>query len=99
MKGFIKKTAAALGLMAGLFTFLGCQHYREVVDPCWPERYNSMAAGSVREVHNAQAYKGHTLNQTIWNDDFDGDKLKPSGMTRLKYIAHREPVALIMKVF
>ena len=99
INGFIKQTAAALCLTAGIVTLFGCHAYREIVDPCWPERYNAMASGSVREVHNAQAYKGHILNHSIWLGDFDGDKLNPSGIAKLKYIAHREPTALVMKVW
>ena len=99
MKGFIKQTAATLWFSAALFTLLGCYHYRDVVDPCYPERYNSMARHSVREMHNAQADKGHLLDHTIWSNDFDGKKLKPSGIERLRYVSHREPAPLLMKVY
>ena len=40
MKGFIPRTA--LGLSLGLMSLAGCAYYREVVDPCWPQRYNAM---------------------------------------------------------
>jgi hypothetical protein len=99
MKGFIKQTAATLCFSASLLTVLGCYHYRDIVDPCWPERYNSIAAHSVREIHNAQSDKGHLLDQTIWSDDFDGAKLKPSAIARLERIAHLEPVPLLLKVY
>ena len=99
MKGFIKQTATGICFSAGLFTIMGCYHYREIVDPCWPERYNAIAAHSVRDMQIAQADKGHILNQTLWNEDFDGDKIKPSGIARLKWIAGREPTPVLMKVY
>jgi hypothetical protein len=99
MKGLIKKAAAALCLTAGLAAFVGCARYRETVDPCWPERYSYQARGSVRDVHNAQAEKGHILNHSLWNSDFTDEKLNPSGAAKLKYIVHREPTALVQKVY
>lgn len=99
MNGFIKKTAAALFSGAALLTLIGCQHYRDVVDSCWPERYNDLARKSVKHMHNAQSDKGHLLDHTLWTGDFDGNDLKPSGKAKLKYIANREPVAVVMKVW
>jgi hypothetical protein len=99
MNGFIKRSAAVLCLGAGLLTLIGCHAYRNVVDPCWPERYNYEARASVRDMHNVQAYKGHILNQTVWSDDFEGDKLTQGAKAKLQYIAHREPMAAVMKVF
>lgn len=99
MKGFIKQTAAAVCLGASVVALIGCQHYREVVDPCWPERYSQSARESVRDMHNAQADKGHLLDHTLWAADFNGNELKPSGKAKLKYIANREPVAVVMKVY
>lgn len=99
MKGFIKQTAVTFGFGTALFTLLGCYHYREIVDPCWPERYNAMARHSVREMFNAQADKGHILDHTVWGNDFEGRVLKPSGIERLRYMAHREPVPMLMKVY
>ncbi len=99
MNGFIKHTAAALCLGAAVLTVAGCRHYREVVDPCWPERYNHVARDSVRDMHNAQADKGHLLDHTVWNGDFEGNELKPSGKAKLRYIANREPIPMVMKVY
>jgi hypothetical protein len=74
MKGFIKKTVAGCCFSAGLVSFLaGCDHYRDLVDPCYPERYNSMARHSTREMLNAQSDKGHILEQTVWNWHFERD--------------------------
>lgn len=84
MNGFIRKTAA--GSTFGLSLLLlvgGCYHYRELVDPCWPERYNYMARHSVRDFHNAQADKGHLLEQTVWNWHFERDEKTGAATDRL----------------
>jgi hypothetical protein len=94
MNGFIK-TVAGLCLGSSL---AGCCCYRDLVDPCWPERYNHQARVATIETLNAQAYNGHILDQTIWNWNFArGPKgeptaiLHPSGMDRLKYLVRRQP--------
>jgi hypothetical protein len=100
MKGFIKHAATGICFSAALMPFVGCYHYRELVDPCWPERYNSIARQSVRDITNAQADKGHVLDQTIWNWHFRVDEktgaatdlLNPAGIEQLKYISRRLPV-------
>jgi len=99
MKGFIKQTAAAIGFSAALLTVLGCTHYRDLVDPCWPERYDSMARASVREMTNAQAAQGHKLDTTLWNTYFEADpktneptaELNGAGQAFLRNIARRLP--------
>jgi hypothetical protein len=99
MNGFIKATVAGLCLGTGFTTMVGCATYRQVVDPCWPERYNAEARMSVRETFGAQAHNGHVLDQTVWNYDFEidpqtgepTDRLNPSGMEHLKYLARRRP--------
>ena len=99
MKGFISKNTLRLALSGScLVSLLGCYHYRELVDPCWPERYNAMARHSVREMHYAQAERGHMLEQTIWNWHFDTDKvgaptdrLNGAGMEVLSRIARTLP--------
>jgi hypothetical protein len=99
MKGFIKHFAVASSFAASLFMLIGCYHYRELVDPCWPERYNSTARASVREMCTAQSNKGHILDQTIWNSYFERDlktgdgtaKLNEAGQEVLRYIARRQP--------
>jgi hypothetical protein len=100
MKGFIKQTAAICCFGAGLITVLGCAAYRDVVDPCWPERYNSMASSSVRQMHMAQAAQGHKLEQTIWNTFFETDPktgegtsvLTDAGKETLRNLSRKEPV-------
>jgi hypothetical protein len=98
MKGLIPRHL--LGLCLGLTALAGCTCYREIVDPCWPERYDSMARASVNEATNAQAYNGHVLDQTVWNYHFEHDprtgaptdKLNPAGIDHLIYLSRRRPV-------
>jgi hypothetical protein len=100
MNGFIRKAVAGSCLSAGLISFLaGCEHYRNLVDPCYPERYNSMARHSTAEMLNAQNDKGHILEQTVWNWHFDpdpktgaaSDKLNGAGMAVLQRISRTLP--------
>ena len=98
MKGFIKQFAAGCGFCAILFTLAGCYHYRNLVDPCWPERYNVIARDSVREMHNAQAQAGHELGQTVFTWHFEVNekgaptaRLNPAGIEALKTISRRKP--------
>src|SRR5262245_54156682 len=93
MKGFIKQAAAFSFFGTGLFAVLGCAHYRDVVDPCWPERYNVLARSSVREMSVAQAEMGHKLDQTIWDFHFDPgtDRLNKDGRDHLLYLSRRQP--------
>ncbi|MCI0641401.1 MAG: hypothetical protein L0Y72_08730 [Gemmataceae bacterium] len=98
MNGFIQKTLAGLALGTGLTALGGCHCYRELVDPCWPERYSAQARSSVREAFNAQAHNGHVLDQTVWNYHFETDakggptdKIHPGGMEHLNYLARRRP--------
>jgi len=94
MNGFIK-TVAGICLGGSL---AGCYCYRDLVDPCWPERYNHQARTATIETLNAQAYNGHILDQTIWNWYFvrgaDGKPtatLHPAGIDHLKYLVRRQP--------
>ena len=72
---------------------------RKCMDPCWPERYNFMAARSVIQATNNQAYNGHVLDQTVWNYMFEidpksgkaGDRLNAYGLAHLAYLARRRP--------
>ena len=100
MNGFIKKTVAGSCLSVGLVLIAsGCVHYRDLVDPCWPERYNSMSRHSIREMSTAQAERGHMLEQTIWNWHFEADpktggptdKLNQAGIAKLGLITRTMP--------
>ena len=97
MNRFIPRTV--LGVSTSLLLLAGCTCYRDIVDPCWPERYDSMARHSVNEATNAQAFNGHVLDQTVWNAHFERDprtgeptaKLTPAGIEHLNYLSRRRP--------
>lgn len=93
MKGFIAKAAklaCAAGLAGGL---VGCDRYHDLVDPCWPQRYNYMARRELRAAFCPQINNGHVLDQTIWNYHFDPgtDRLTAGGLEQLAYLARRRP--------
>ena len=99
MNGFIRNAAASLCVGAGALTLMGCTQYRAHVDPCWPERYDNESRQNIRSTFDAQAANGHTLDQTLWNWDFERDekgnptdKLSIGGQERLKYLIRRRPV-------
>jgi hypothetical protein len=93
MKGFIRQAILGSSLGAALAGVGGCLDYHELVDPCWPERYNYQARHAVRDTFNAQAANGHALDQTMWNQHFEtgSDKLIKAGEEHLKYLARRHP--------
>jgi hypothetical protein len=96
MKGLIAKAlAGACG--AGLLALAAGCHctYSDLVDPCYPERYEHMAKEEVNEALAPQMYNGHVLDQTVWNEHFEAgtDKLTAGGQEHLKYLARRRPHA------
>lgn len=98
MKGIMRK-ALLLGLgAAGVLSASGCGKevtYRDIVDPCYPERYNYMARQELNEAMAPQMQNGHVLEQTVWNEHFEtgSDKLTVGGQEHLKYLARRRPHA------
>lgn len=96
MKGLIARAlAGACG--AALLALAGGCHctYSDLVDTCYPERYEHMAKEEVHEATAPQLYNGHVLDQTVWNAHFEAgtDKLTPGGQEHLKYLARRRPHA------
>jgi hypothetical protein len=91
MKGLIR-TSLATCCLGGL-ALVGCDPYRDVVDPCYPERYEFAARNEVNAAMAPQVHNGHVLDQTIWNYMFEPstDKLTPGGMEHLAYLARRRP--------
>jgi hypothetical protein len=90
MNGFIRKAVLAACGTAGA---LGCYGYRDLVDVCYPVRYNYMARDEVNCAMAPQVQNGHVLDQTIWNYFFEPgtDRLTPLGLDRLAYLARRRP--------
>jgi len=94
MKGFINKSMAVLGLAGGMALAGGCDCYRNLVDPCYPERYEFAARQEVIGAMAPQVYNGHVLDQTVWNYQFEPgtDRLTAGGMDHLAYLGRRRPV-------
>jgi hypothetical protein len=72
---------------------MGCFQYRDLVDPCYPERYEYMARKEVNAAFAPQVQNGQVLDQTVWNYQFDTGKatLNQAGIAHLAYIARRRP--------
>src|SRR5438874_9178067 len=85
--------ALAASCLAGGLASGGCCHYRDVVDPCWPERYSCEARHEVLASFAPQVANGHILDQTIWNYQFEPgtDRLTPGGMDALDVLIRRRP--------
>ena len=95
MKGFVSKAVALLGWAGALAGVVGCHCYRDLVDPCYPERYEYQARAEVNSAFAPQVSNGHVLDQTIWNYHFEAgtDRLTPGGLEHLAYLARRRPAA------
>jgi hypothetical protein len=93
MKGFISKTIAAACMTGGGLLAGGCYGYHDLVDPCYPQRYESMARHEVVDSFGPQVQNGHVLEQTLWNYNFEVGSavLTAGGMDRLSYLARRRP--------
>ena len=92
MKGLIRKAAAALCCVSAAGG-VGCVTYHDLVDPCYPARYDAQARHEVADSYAPQIANGHVLDQTVWNSDFEAgtDKLTGGGMEHLAYMARRRP--------
>jgi hypothetical protein len=93
MKGFVTKCMTALGVTSGLAVASGCDCYRNLVDPCYPQRYEFASRQEVIAAFAPQVSNGHILDQTIWNYQFEPgtDRLTLGGMDHLTYLARRRP--------
>jgi hypothetical protein len=93
MKGFIAKNLTAATLVGGLSLAAGCDCYRNIVDPCYPQRYTAMAKAETNAAMSPQVSNGHILDQTVWNSHFEPgtDRLTPGGLEHLGYLARRRP--------
>ena len=94
MKGLISKAIALLGCTSALAGG-GCYTYRDLVDPCYPERYWCMARQETNAAFAPQVANGHVLDQTVWNYHFEvgSDVLTQGGLIHLAYLARRRPYA------
>jgi len=90
MKRYLTHMLAAAGVASPLLT--GCS-FRNLVDPCWPDRYNETARQEVVGAFSPQVQNGHILDQTIWNYMFDNgsDELNGYGKQKLDYFVRQRP--------
>ena len=93
MKGLIKQAAVALGCGAAVAGAGGCYGYRDLVDPCYPERYEYMARTEVHGAFAPQVQNGHILDQTLYNVAFvvGSDELTNIGRDQLDTLVRRRP--------
>src|SRR5258708_6941184 len=98
------KTAAA-GCLLAVMGVIGCasadrpsaqNRMADWVDPCWPERYNSVARQEVLEPFGAQAMNGAVIDATVWNYHFESTpgnehKLTLAGLEKIDYLVRRRP--------
>jgi len=96
MNGFKTATLAML-FVAGALGSVGCnaegERFRNLIDPCWLERYSSVARQDVITCFTPQVQNGRILDQTIFNYDFEegSDKLHPMGIKKLDELLQRRP--------
>ncbi len=93
MNGFMVRLSALCVAGGGLLGIGGCVTYRDLVDPCYPQRYEYAARQEVKASFGPQVNNGHILDQTVWNYDFDAGTatLNGSGRDHLVYLARRRP--------
>jgi len=93
MKGFISKHLSMACLASGLSLLVGCDCYRNIVDPCYPQRYEYASEREVNACQAPQVNNGHVLDQTVWNYHVKPgtDRLTPGGLEHLTCLARRRP--------
>jgi len=93
MKGLITRSVTMLWATGGLALAGGCDAYHNLVDPCYPQRYEYAARQEVNAAMAPQVANGHVLDQTVWDYHFEPgtSRLTPGGMEHLAYLARRRP--------
>lgn len=93
MNGFMVRLSALCVAGGGLLAVGGCVTYHDLVDPCYPQRYEYMARQEVKASFGPQVNNGHILDQTVWNYHFAPGTatLTAGGMDHLVYLARRRP--------
>src|SRR5262249_15390471 len=80
-------------VLCTLVALTGCYGYRDIVDPCYPWRYNWTASQEVCEGLGNQVNNGHVLDQTVWPSDFERGTatLTGGGIDHLNTMLRRRP--------
>ena len=89
----IHKAGWAMALLS-LVSATGCYGtFHEVVDPCYPERYNCKAREEVSDLRAAQVQQGLIYEQTLFVHHFNpaSETLHPGGIALLQRLANRRP--------
>lgn len=91
MKRYLTRMLVAAGAATPLLT--GCNGFRNLYDPCWPDRYSNTARQEVVGAFSPQVQNGHILDQTVWNYMFDTgtDELNGFGKQKLDYFVRQRP--------
>ncbi len=87
-------TTAWAGALLGVLSITGCYGtFHELVDPCYPERYNCKAREGVAEMRQMQVQNGLAYEQTLYVHHFNAgaDTLNPGGVAHLTRLANRRP--------
>lgn len=93
LRNTIHKAGWAMALLS-LVSVTGCYGtFHELVDPCYPERYNCKAREEVNDYRNAQVQNGLILEQTLFVHHFNpaSEMLHPGGVALLQRLANRRP--------
>jgi hypothetical protein len=92
MNGFAARAVSTLCALSGIAA-LGCYTWGDLVDPCYPQRYEFAARQEVKQAFCPQVQNGHILDQTVWNYHFEPGTatLTAAGFEHLSYLARRRP--------
>ena len=93
LRNAIHKAGWAMALLS-LVSATGCYGtFHEVVDPCYPERYNCKAREEVNDFRTAQVQQGLIYEQTLFVHHFNpaSETLHPGGVALLQRLANRRP--------
>jgi hypothetical protein len=90
----LEDVTMVLWLLALALCFVLDVRNQERYDRCWPERYHELARPTAKHAYAPQVANGHSLDQTVWNTDFESGtaKLTEAGKAHLNAIM-RQPCA------
>jgi hypothetical protein len=82
------------GALMGVLSLSGCYGtFHEIVDPCYPERYNCKAREAINDLRQAQINNGLIYEQTLYVHHFNpaSETLNAGGIAQLQRLANRRP--------